>query len=323
MLIDFLKPRGRPEVYTVANNDTIHIVDSTEDPGDYRQVSGALSNSLNDVFVLGASRDIKIAPVINAPTEDLRGRLEANVREYAAKLGAEVLEVPQPSRGRLLLGATVMAFTDRRPPTFYDKAEPGDKLIVTRPIGELAPINVFLAAVMDEAFVEDVESEGIGFEEVVRAKDEAFNTIAAPNRAAAEVIARHLPAYGEEFERGEHIIATTDVTGPGIYVIRELAEQMRATIRLDRIPLLFPEISRYAASRYIIANATSGTNGAFVLVVPEQLELDVIKELRSRGYRPEVIGKVVSKGEVAVEAPREILDYVKDKKLLEAFRVKG
>ena len=189
-------------------------------------------------------------------------------------------------------------------------------------MGELAPINVYLAAVMDEAFMEDLEREGFSFEQVSRAKDEAFNTIARPNKEAAQVIEKHLPYHGEKFERGEHIIATTDVTGPGIYVIRELAEQMRAGIRLDDIPLLFPELSKYASSRFLMPNATSGTNGAFVLVVPEQLERDVVRELSSRGYRPSVIGEIVSLGEPYVEAPPLLRDYVRDRRILEAFRIR-
>ncbi|MCE4612229.1 MAG: SelD-related putative sulfur metabolism protein [Desulfurococcales archaeon] len=322
MLIDFIKPSGRAEGYRVANNDTIHIIDPTEDPGDYRQVSGALSNSLNDLFVLGASSNITIAPVVNAPSDDLKERIAANVERYARTIGAHLYQLPQPEKGRLLLGATVTAFTRKHPPVFYEQAEKGARIVVTRPIGELAPINVYLAAIMDEAFIEDLEREGLSFEQVAKAKDEAFNTIARPNKEAAQVIEKHLPYYGEKFERGEHIIATTDVTGPGIYVVRELAEQMKAGIRLHDLPLLFPELSKYASSRFLMPNATSGTNGAFVLVVPEQLERDIVRELRSRGYRPSVIGEVVSLGEPYVEAPPLLKDYVRDRRILEAFKIR-
>jgi selenophosphate synthase len=175
---------------------------------------------------------------------------------------------------------------------------------------------------MDEAFVSDLESEGFSFEDVARAKDEAFNLIATPNKEAASVIERHLPYYGDGFEKGEHIIATTDVTGPGIYVVRELAEQMNAMIRLTEIPLLFPDISRYASSRFLMPNATSGTNGAFILVVPEQLETDILKELKSRGLKPSTIGEVVRKGEAGVEAPPKLREYVRDQRILGSFRIR-
>jgi len=43
-----------------ANNDTIQIIDPAEDPGSCLQVAVALSNSLNDLFTVGAWRNIRI-----------------------------------------------------------------------------------------------------------------------------------------------------------------------------------------------------------------------------------------------------------------------
>ncbi|MFZ8795745.1 MAG: hypothetical protein ACO2O2_17950 [Acidilobaceae archaeon] len=42
------------------NNDTIQIIDPAEDPGSCLQVAVALSNSLNDLFTVGAWRNIRI-----------------------------------------------------------------------------------------------------------------------------------------------------------------------------------------------------------------------------------------------------------------------
>ncbi len=323
MLVDYLKPLGgRGEGYTAANNDTIHIVDPTRPPTDYTQTAGALSNTLNDLFVLGAHRDIRIAPVLNAPTGEVLDRLWSNVERYARSVDAEVLEVPQPRRGRLLIGATVIADSRGHPPTFYDKAEPGDLLVATRPFGELAPINVFLAAVIDEELVEDLEAEGISIEEVERAKNEALETIARPNKPAAEAIEERLPTAPERFDRESHVIATTDVTGPGIYVVWELAQQMNAWIDLWEVPLLYPKLSRYAASRYILPNATSGTNGAFIIVASPSVAEDLVGDLRRRGYPARVIGEVKGKGRPQVTAPESLRDYVTDPAVLGKFTLK-
>ncbi len=322
MLIDYIKLLGGEiEGYTLANNDTIHIIDPTKPPTDYKQVSGALSNSLNDLFVLGAHENIRIAPVVNAPSEELREELYHSIEVFAKTLGAKVLDVPMPGKGRLIIGATVLADTTRRPPTFYDRAEPGMKLIATRPFGELAPINIYLAAVIDETIVDELEEYGISFEELEKAKEKAVDYISTPNKPAAEVVAKHLPLYNEEYQRGEHIIATTDVTGPGIYVVWELAEQMKAKIRLWDIPLLFPEYAEFAASRFILTNATSGTNGGYVIVAPDEIVDDIVKDLHSRGYSPVVFGEIVGKGEPEVIAPRSIEKYVVDKAILARFRV--
>ncbi len=321
-LFDFIKPLGAPvEGFTAANNDTIHIIDPTEEPGDYRQVSGALSNTLNDLFVLGIHEDLKIAPVINAPLEELVDRMFRHAREFAKRVGAEILEVEQPTRGRLLIGATVIGSTVKHPPTFYDRVEPGMKLVATRPFGELAPINVYLASVIDESIVKELEEHGITLEELEDMKDDSFNRIATPNIEVARVISKYLPSDGEEYDPSEHIAASTDVTGPGIYVIWELAELMDARLRLSEIPLLYPRISEYATSTYIIPNATAGTNGSFILVTPETIVDDLVRDLRQKGLEPVVFGEVIGKGKPEVEAPATLKKYVADLKVLSKFKL--
>ena len=323
-LFDFLKPVGRRgEGFTAANNDTMHIIDPTEEPGDYRQVAGALSNTLNDLFVLGVHENLRIAPVVNAPVEELRERMHRNIREYASKLGARVLDVPQPERGRLLAGATVLGDTDRRPPTFYDRVRPGMKLVATRPFGELAPINVYVAAVIDPSVVNELEEAGITLEELERLKDDAVSRIAEPNIGAARVIARYLPYAWEDYDPAQHVAATTDVTGPGVYVIYELAKLSRARIRLHDVPLLYPRLSEYAAQSFILTNATAGTNGAFVAIVPEEVVEDFTRDLRAEGLDPVVFGEVTGMGAGEVEAPAKLARYVTDKVVLSKFKLYG
>ncbi len=323
-LFDFLKPSGgREEGFTAANNDTMHIIDPTEEPGDYRQVAGALSNTLNDLFVLGVHENLRLALVINAPIEELAEKMRRNAEEFASKLGAEIIEVPQPTRGRLLIGATAIGDTQKHPPTFYGEARPGMKLVATRPFGELAPINVYISAVIDESVVEELEENGITVEELERLKEDAVNRIATPNIGAARVISRYLPDAGEPYDPDQHIAATTDVTGPGIYVVYELAQQMRARIRLHDIPVLYPRLSEYATSTYIIPNATAGTNGAFIAVVPEPVVESFIEDLRAAGLQPVVFGEILGRGEAVVEAPAKLKKYVADTRVLSKFRLVG
>ncbi len=321
-LFDFISPRGREtEGFVAANNDTIHIIDPTEEPGEYRQVSGALSNTLNDLFVLGVYENLKIAPVVNAPAEELVEKISKNVEVFAKKIRADLIELERPSRGRLLLGATVIGTSEKHPPTFYRRVPVGAKLIATRPFGELAPINVYLASIIEESILDELEEAGISIEELEKLKNDAVNRIATPNIEAARVINKYLPLDGEEFNKDNHIVATTDVTGPGIYVVRELAEQMNVHIRLDKIPLLYPELSEYATKTYIIPNATAGTNGAFIIVAPDTVADDIVRDLRSVNLNPVVFGEVVEKGEPLVEAPRELSKYVADSKILQRFKL--
>ena len=323
-LFDFIKiNEGRVEGFTAVNNDTIHIIDPSEEPGEYRQVFGAISNSLNDIFVLGVYENLRVAPVINAISEELRAKIWKNAVSFGKKYGVEIIETPQPKRGKLLIGATVFGDTFKRPPMFADEVRVRMKLIATRPMGELAPINVYLSSIVDETIIEDLEEMGISFEELEKMKDKAVNTIATPNIEAARVINKYLPDYGECYNPSEHIALTTDVTGPGIYVVKELAEKLNTVIRIDEVPLLFPKAAELATRLYIIPNATAGTNGAFILVAPETVAEDIVKDLRSKGLAASIMGEVVEKGRVEVEAPKTLRKYVTDQRLLKEFKLIG
>ena len=246
-----------------------------------------------------------------------------NAEEFAKKIGAEILDVEQPGKGRLLIGATVLGDLDRHPPTFYSKAKPGMKLVATRPFGELAPINVYIAAVIDETVIHELEEVGITLEVLEKLKEDAVTKISTPNIQAAEVIYKYLPVTEEEFKTNEHIIATTDVTGPGIFVIRELAELMSAKIKLWDIPVLYPELSVYATKNYIIPNATAGTNGSFIVVVPDEVVDDFTNDLKSKGLQPVVFGEIMDIGEPEVTVPSTIKKYVADVKILSKFKIGG
>lgn len=115
---------------------------------------------------------------------------------------------------------------------------------------------------------------------------------------------------GKGLKKDEHIPLASDISGPGIYIFAEMAERASASIEIDEIPLLSPEISEYAARAFLMANPTAGTNGAFCLITPDSICEDVIDNLKKAGYSPHIIGSVKSKGEAEVRMPKEVLKYV-------------
>jgi selenophosphate synthase len=218
------------------------------------------------------------------------------------------------------MGATVFAETDRKPPFFYDEVAPGMEVLVTRPIGELASINVYMRCMLDRDIAEELNRQyGIGIEKLLEIKEEIINRMTRLNIEVAKSIEKRLPHLDEDFDPEMHVAATTDITGPGIYVIKELAELSRASIKIDRIPLLSPELSEFATKNYIIPNATSGTNGATVIIASKRVIDDIEAELREKGEDPVRIGRVVSKGEARVLAPSTIKKYISAKAYLKEF----
>lgn len=102
-LVDFISA-SKGDAYLLANNDTIQIIDPTEDPGSYRQVATALSNALNDLFIKGVYRDITVYPVYDAPNDGLRNALRRNIVEFAGRWGLKLVDPGQPNANYLLMG---------------------------------------------------------------------------------------------------------------------------------------------------------------------------------------------------------------------------
>jgi selenophosphate synthase len=220
------------------------------------------------------------------------------------------------------MGATVLAGMERKPPFFYDRVEPGMEVMVTRPIGELSVINVYMLVMLDKEIAEEFERQtGISVEELLEIKSRIIKTIAEPNVEVAKAIESRLPDLGEDFNPREHIAVTTDVTGPGIYVVKEIAELSNTAIRLTDIPLLEPRISEFATRNFIIPNATAGTNGAIVVVARPEVIEGLEEDLRRRGLQPTVIGYVEGKGAPLVRAPSRLKRYIAAKSYLREFEL--
>ncbi|GAB6944023.1 SelD-related putative sulfur metabolism protein [Vulcanisaeta sp. JCM 14467] len=316
-LVDFISTKVGNE-YLLANNDTIQIIDPTEDPGSYRQVATAVSNALNDLFIKGVYKDVTIYPVYDAPIDGLREELLRRFREFSGRWGFKLIaDVPQPRVNYLLMGATVVGLLDKEPPMFYDNIRAGFKILVTRPFGELSVISTYLTAHVDESIMEEFEHNVMSIDDLEKLKIEIMDTLSRPNIEIARVINKYLPELDESFREDEHIAATIDISGPGIFVFKELAEQANVDIALHSIPLLSPEVARFAAEHYIITDATAGTNGAIAIVAGKDVVDSIINDLRGiEGVQPMVIGEVMGRGTGRLFVPDYVTRYITNKSLL-------
>lgn len=318
-MVDFLKTDGG-EGYVVANNDTIQVVDPSEDFDSPLQVAVAINNALNDIYVKGAHRDVYIAPVYDAPPQ-YYSSLEARVREHVSTLGRYV-EAPQPRRGYLLVGATTYATLDREPPLFYDKVSRDFVVLVTRPFGELAYFTTYVAIHTDEGLYKKFEREVTPVEEFEREKKKVLEVMATPNVEVARVIYDYLPDLGKPFDPQAHIAATIDVSGPGIFVFKEVAERAGIDIKLTDVPLMSHKVSKFAAENYIMPDATAGTNGAVAIFVHKRVAEEILDRLaKIRHLKPMAIGEIVGRGGGRLAVPEETLVYISSQKLREKLAV--
>ncbi|MEM3204606.1 MAG: SelD-related putative sulfur metabolism protein [Saccharolobus sp.] len=313
---------GKENSYTVTNNDTIQIVDPLDDPGSQMQVDVAISNSLNDLFTKGVFQDLKLIPVADAPVDELKQQLLKNFENYARTYSIELLDDIQPSSKTLMIGATVIGKSDHELPTFYNKVNENMEILVSRPVGELTPINVYMWMLTVPELVEDMESRGITISRVEEAKKRALNYMRTPNTEVAKIIYEYLPKFGHEFNQESHISMTTDVTGPGIFVIKEFAEKAQVDVELFDIPVIDPEIHEFATENFIIPNSTAGTNGAIVIFAHKKVCEELYDELKKKGQEPQVIGRVIGKGNGTVIVPPSITKYIHRNNVLKQFKIR-
>ncbi|MEM1435311.1 MAG: selenide, water dikinase SelD [Pseudomonadota bacterium] len=204
-------------VLSIGNRRLIASTDSMSafisDP--YRFARFVTHHSANDVIAMGGPLTAALSTVQLAPGGDvLQARdleqLLGGINDTLASYGAALAGGHSFAGAELTLGLTVLGELDAEP-LFKSGLEPGDRLIVTRPLGS----GVLLAAAMRAI---------AGTQELVP----LFEAMAQSNEPALEVLRQH------------HTHALTDVTGFGL--LGHLAEMLDASalgarIEVDCVPL--------------------------------------------------------------------------------------
>ncbi|MEE9283821.1 MAG: SelD-related putative sulfur metabolism protein [Nitrososphaerales archaeon] len=322
-LFDFISgsEAAKGEGFTLANNDTIQVIDPTADPGSKEQTDVAVSNSLNDLIALGCYEGLRLLPVIDAPNEELEKRIFGNMEKYARKYGIRLLDADSPGRRKLLIGATFIGKTSKEPPVRPDLLTEGMKILITRPFGDLAPINVYLSCLADEDFLKKLE-ENDTLKAVEIAKNRVIETMREPNLGIGKIVNQFLPDQDEEFITSEHLVATGDMSGPGVLIFKEIAEKTKVDISLDELPVKYADYVRFATENFLMDNATSGTNGAVALIGEEGLISEIMRKLKREGHDPRIIGTVTGKGDGRLETGDVVNEMIASAQLLSEVEIR-
>jgi selenide,water dikinase len=264
-------------------------------PYDFGAIAAA--NALSDVYAMGGT-PLTALSIVGFPdaalppevlVEILRGAAEKAAEAGIAIVGGHTIKAEEPIFGLAVVGKVVPARA-----LANDKAQPGDMLILTKPLG---------LGIITTAAKNNEDKRG--------AIAEAISVMQTLNRAGGEVIA----AAG-----GVH--ALTDVTGFGLLGhLRNIvaASNVGATVFFDRVPVLA------AAREYVQAGIAPGgthanhrfladwvrydpeitkeeqlllcdaqTSGGLLAAVAPDSANELAAELRARGVKEATaIGKIV------------------------------
>ena len=252
-----------------------------DDPFDYGRI--AALNSINDIWAMGGVPLTALAITcfpkkgvdFEILSEIMRGGLSVLTEHKVALLGGHSVDNQQ-----IMFGYAVTGTIDPRRVATNAGARPGDRIILTKPIGT------------------GVISTGIKFEktsaEIARA---SVNTMLTSGRQAAEAM--------REFE----VKGATDVTGFGLLGHAwEMARASRVTLELnsESVPLLAGAIE--LAGQGML---TSGdrTNREYL---GEDIEIAdrVIKQMRSLLYDPQTAGGILIS--IAADRAQEMLARLRE-----------
>lgn len=300
---ELLRPVGpRRDGYRVASVDLVHAFPDL-DPE--RQARIATVHALNDCYAAGAARERAIRPVVAVPEGTALSR--ELVREWFRDGAPDGVAVHSPAvvdhdGEGWLFGATATAATDRNPAVDVGsggvndgdaRIRPDDRVLLHRPVGGLA---AFALSVVDDA---------------PGSRDAALDALTADHRRVASVVASFRPRADEAVDPDRHVLAATDVSGPGLAGVGQAIASAddRLGLEVERIPVLHPGVDA-VADRWILPDATVETNGPIATVARPTVADRVASRLSSiPGADPVEVGRVEETGEAAVEpAPGVALD---------------
>lgn len=223
-------------VYRLSEHQALVLtVDVITPPVDDPRVFGriAAANALSDVYAMGAEPRLAL-DIVAFPSKKLgpavltgivEGAIETLAEAGALLVGGHSIEDEEPK-----FGLAVVGFVDPDRMWTNAGAQPGDALVMTKPIGSGVLFNARRARKLSEADM-----------------TECLTTVTTLNRAAAEAL------------RGFTVHAATDVTGFGLAGHAwEIAIGSNATLalELDRLPLYPRALEMYQRG------VTTGANAA-------------------------------------------------------------
>lgn len=250
-----------------------------DDPYVQGQISAC--NTTNDSYVKGGLDIISVLVLMGMP-EDLPLNVQEEIlngfSDFCGSLDAPVVGghtiiCPWP-----IVGGAVTAIAEMNDVIFISKAKPGDKILLTKPLGIQPVMRVLRLPDQEQRKL----TEFIPEKEISKSIDLAIQIMTTSGRNAALAM----------LEAG--VNAATDVTGFGILGhASNIAEKSKVSIQIDTLPVIkwapkIAEILDYP----LLEGRASETAGGFLVSLPEENVDQLVKALKRRNCEGYEIGTV-------------------------------
>ena len=309
--------RGDKVGYMPTVSAATQVTDVTRDPDADVHSNIAMTSAIDTLNLLGCgmSSSFKFFPVYDAPNEEILDRVRSNLDAFTSRYNLAMEDYSSLKINSLFYGTTAMATTTKELPTRYDQLEEGMEIFVTSKFGGLQALSLYTLGRMDSENIIKYETNGLSFESISRARDEAIKNLSEPHFALGKIITKYSPDFGTPFDKQTHVTAVYPVGPRGIFSLGNLAELSNSQLMVNSVPLLHEEMSRYATREYLVENTTASLNGCHLLVATRDVAASMMEELRKHNFSPESIGTVTKKGSASVTFGGEtkVQDFVASK----------
>ncbi|MGD1837360.1 MAG: hypothetical protein ACPKPY_04795 [Nitrososphaeraceae archaeon] len=297
-ILDFINMRrGNKIGYIINNNFLTQVTDVTQSPDAKIHSNIAIACALENINLLGCTSEFRLFPIYDAPNEDIVESIRKNFDILSINGNNIIVEdYSSVKLDTYMIGSTATATTFNELPTRYDQIEENMKVIITDKMGGIIPVNLFLLTKINDKNIEFFEKNNISFEFLKDKNNDIFEKISQPNFTLGKIISKYCPKFGEPFDNNSHITAVFPVNVDGIFAIRRLSEYINREIILEKIPIKYKDISKFAIREFLVENSTAAMNGCHIIIATQQVSELIIPELRKINLETEIMGSIGKHG---------------------------
>lgn len=295
VLFDHIKThRGNKSGFTVVTNSNTQATDVTLPIHSPIHMEISFTESINLLNLLGCTKDIKLFPIYDAPTDQMLDEIRKNIDTYTIKYNFTFEDYSSLKFGGLYFGTTAVGNTHKELPNKYDMVEQDTQIILTDKLGLLTCLSLYIITNIDEKILEKMyKSEGIEKNKLIGLKQLATENLTEPKTSIGRIISKYLPDFDNPFEIESHILVTHPVSKNGIYSsLYELSNLVNKELIIEDIPFIDNNISSFISREHLVSNTTASTSNTNIILASKEISAPIIEALTKNKLNPTIIGRV-------------------------------
>jgi selenophosphate synthase len=309
--------RGEKIGYTVFNTGCIKVIDPTQSPDSDIAVAMSLAPALENLALIGCTFGFRIIPVYDAPSEEMINSIQTSHDRFGSKYDIPVDDYSSLNTGKLFLGGTVYAHTEKELPVRYDLITSGMVILLTDKFGSLCPLNTHTIRNLDPTFRGTSNPD----EPIDYGVNDILKSLGHPRFSLSKIVGKYSPQFGNQFDTHANIIAVHPVGSDGVLALLYLSWLSNSHLIVNDIPMKYEELSKQATKECIISNSTCAGNGCHLIVASNEVANHVLEDLQRHSYDPMIIGRVANKNGPNVTISNKLTEFVAAKYITSRFEL--